>query len=218
MIVLAAIALTVIAVPFTGGSLRALAHLRLRHVWIVWICLFAQVLSGLVASRLQSADAAAWLHLATFLPAGVFIWANRHLPGAIVMATGGALNLLAIAGNGGVMPARPAAWSAAGLPDVSNEVFANSMPTPDARLWFLGDVFFIPAGWPLANVFSVGDVLLVIGSGYLVHMSCRRIDTAEQPTQSVGAGTSPWPPPATPRLDGPTAAGQAGDQLVSSKR
>ncbi len=109
---------------------------------------------------MQSADIATWLHLATFAPAGVFIWANRHLPGAIVMAAGGALNLTVIAANGGVMPARPAAWSAAGLPDVTDEVYANSLPTPDATLWVLGDVFYIPAGWPLANVFSIGDVLL----------------------------------------------------------
>jgi hypothetical protein len=216
MIVLAAIALTVAAVPLTGGSLGTLAHLRLRFVWLIWVCLIAQVASGVIAAEMESAEVAAWLHLATFAPAGVFIWANRRLPGAIVMAVGGGMNLLAITANGGVMPARPAAWSGAGLPDVSGEWYANSMPVSDATLWFLGDVFYIPAGWPLANVFSVGDVLLVVGAGYLTHRWCRRTDVIDQQRQPVIDDSSPWPPPTTPRLGGPIAATRADDQLVSS--
>ena len=35
----------------------------------------------------------------------------------------------------------------------------NSGVLAAPRLAFLGDVFAIPAGWPLANVFSIGDVL-----------------------------------------------------------
>ena len=31
------------------------------------------------------------------------------------------------------------------------------------RLWFLGDVFALPARLPLANVFSVGDLLIGLG-------------------------------------------------------
>ncbi len=209
MIILAAIALTVAAVPITGGRLRAFVHLRLRYVWLIWVCLVAQVVSGLVAAQMQSADIATWLHVATFAPAGVFIWANRHLPGAIVMAVGGALNLTVIAANGGVMPARPAAWSAAGLPHVTGEVYANSLPTPDATLWFLGDVFYIPAGWPLANVFSIGDVLLVVGAGYLTHRWCRRSDLTQQ--------GSPPPPPTTPRLSPPDVSEHMGEPFVSSR-
>lgn len=209
MIILAAIALTVAAVPITGGRLQALAHLRLRFVWLIWVSLAAQVVSGLVAAQMQSADVAAWLHLATFAPAGVFIWVNRRLPGAILMAVGGALNLTVIAANGGVMPARPAAWSAAGLPDVTDDVYANSLPTPDATLWFLGDVFFIPAGWPLANVFSIGDVLLVVGAGYLTHRWCHRSDLTPP--------DSPSPAGDDARLSLPAVPEQTGEQLGSSR-
>lgn len=218
MIVLAAVALMVAAVPVTGGSLRAFAHLRLRFVWLIWVCLLVQVLAGLVAAQMRSAEVAALLHVATFAPAGFFIWANRQLPGALVMAFGGALNLAAIAANGGVMPARPAAWSAAGLPDVSDEVYANSMPLPDATLWFLGDVFFIPDGWPLANVFSIGDVLLVVGAGYLAHRWCRRGDLTGTRANAIANQSSPWPPPTTPRRRGPAAPAHAAEQLVSPMR
>jgi hypothetical protein len=43
---------------------------------------------------------------------------------------------------------------------------------PDPRLAFLGDVFAIPRGWPLANVFSVGDVLIAVGAVVAVHGIC----------------------------------------------
>jgi hypothetical protein len=43
---------------------------------------------------------------------------------------------------------------------------------PDPRLAFLGDVFAIPRGWPLANVFSVGDVLIAVGVVVAVHGIC----------------------------------------------
>jgi hypothetical protein len=43
-----------------------------------------------------------------------------------------------------------------------------------ARLPWLGDVFAIPKGWPLANVFSIGDVAMVIAIAYFAHAWCRR--------------------------------------------
>jgi len=78
-------------------------------------------------------------------------------------ALGAALNLLAITANGGVIPASPAALAMAGLP-VDEPGFQSSTAVDDPRLAFLGDVFAIPASWPLSNVFSVGDVL--IGSAW----------------------------------------------------
>jgi hypothetical protein len=54
------------------------------------------------------------------------------------------------------------------------------------RLWFLGDVFAIPAGWPLANVFSVGDVLILLGAA----VASFRV--------SGTRWSSPWTPPTAP--------------------
>ena len=102
-----------------------------------------------------------------------FLWSNRHLPGAYLVAAGAALNLAAIAANKGTMPATPWAWHTAGYP-VLVDHFENSNVVHGARLWWLGDVFAIPKGWPLANVFSVGDVVIVVAVAYLVHAWCRR--------------------------------------------
>jgi MFS family permease len=52
------------------------------------------------------------------------------------------------------------------------EGFANSAPVAEPRLAFLGDIFAVPAGWPLSNVFSSGDVLIVLGALVLLHRVC----------------------------------------------
>jgi hypothetical protein len=69
------------------------------------------------------------------------------------------------------MPASPEAVAAAGLPP-DPPGFANSAVLPDPRLAFLGDVFAIPRSWPLANVFSVGDVLIAVGAAAAVQGIC----------------------------------------------
>ena len=61
-----------------------------------------------------------------------------------VVAVGGLLNFIAIAANGGVMPARAGALRAAGL-DANSGDFANSDVVHNAHVRFLGDVFAIPA-------------------------------------------------------------------------
>jgi hypothetical protein len=95
------------------------------------------------------------------------------------------LNMLAIGANNGVMPASPAAVLRAGLVESSGE-FANSAATTNPRLGFLGGVFAIPRGVPLANVFSVGDVLLVAGFAIVMHSACgsrlRRRQTTVAPS------------------------------------
>ena len=45
----------------------------------------------------------------------------------------------------------------------------------------------MPAGWPLANVFSIGDVLIVIGGTYLAHKWCARDADPETPPANADA-------------------------------
>jgi hypothetical protein len=88
-----------------------------------------------------------------------------------LVALGAALNLLAITANGGVMPASAEALAAAGLP-AAEPGFESSAALADPRLAFLGDVFAIPASWPLSNVFSVGDVCIGAGLTWGLHRIC----------------------------------------------
>jgi len=70
------------------------------------------------------------------------------------------------------MPASPTALTGAGL-GLDEPGFQNSTSLAEPRLAFLGDVFSLPASWPLSNVFSVGDVLIALGIVWGLHRICR---------------------------------------------
>lgn len=153
-----------------GGRLTRYADVRLRHGWIVVAALLAQIVILEVVADSHKVVLAA-VHLATYAAAGVWVWLNRQVPGLWVVALGAACNGVTIALNGGTLPASRHAVESAGL-SLSSEDFLNSGVMDDARLPWLGDVFWIPQGWPLANVFSVGDVLIVLGIAWGAHRIC----------------------------------------------
>lgn len=192
MILVACMAVVTASVPAAGGRLGALAEVRLRHVWILVLALGLQVLIFTVAPDLAPERTMSAIHLGTYGLAGVFLLVNPQLPGLRLMALGGAANLAAIAANGGVMPAREGALRLAGRPVVA-EAFVNSGVVEAARLPWLGDVFAVPAGWPFANVFSVGDVLLVVGGFVALHTAC---GSRLVPAGRRGAAQVPTSPPA----------------------
>jgi hypothetical protein len=162
MLLLVAIVVAVALVPLVGGDLRALAALRFRLPSLLAAALVLQVLVITVfpgpatALRLTA-------YLSSYALALAFLVLNRRVPGLWLVAVGALLNLLAIGANSGVMPATRGALATAGVGSTS-DVFANAAYVAHARLWFLGDVFAIPASWPLANVFSAGDVLIGLGA------------------------------------------------------
>lgn len=167
-----ALALLVLAsVPLAGGQLRRLGDLSFRGVWLPPLALALQVL---VINIIPTAPHAfvVTVHLATYALAAVFVWRNRAVHGLVLLVCGGAMNGVTIAANGGTLPASADALRRAGLePDPSQ--FTNSGVLEDPRLAFLGDNYAVPAGWPLANVFSLGDVVIVVALVYAVHRACR---------------------------------------------
>jgi hypothetical protein len=86
------------------------------------------------------------------------------------IALGFGLNFLVIARNGGYMPASAEARAFAGLtPLAPGQIDNNSIGMgADTHLPFLSDIFAIPSLLPFANVFSIGDVLIALGAGYLI--------------------------------------------------
>lgn len=172
MLFLAVVGLALLTVRLAGGRFSVLSELPLRAWGLVVAALAVQVLTLSVLVGLPHGVAAA-LHLLSYALAGGFLWANRGLRGLPLAAAGGALNGLAIAVNGGVMPASASALRTAGLSDAPTgpgEHFVNSATVGQPRLALLGDVFAVPeAVGPLANVFSVGDVVLALGAVLVVH-------------------------------------------------
>jgi hypothetical protein len=160
----------VLSVWARGRSLRGLGALRVQATWAAFGALAAQVLVLGVFD-----GGAAWWHAAahvgTYGLAAWFVWANRAIPGVALLALGGALNLVAIGANGGVMPTSGWAMDAAGL-EPAGSAFANSAPVAGAHVPWLGDVLPLPLPLGLANVLSVGDLVLVAGALVLLHRTC----------------------------------------------
>ena len=154
-----AVCLLAVASPLVVGRWPAGLLLR-RWRWplLVWAALLLQIV--VIDAPLPEALASV-LHIVTYIAALAFAWLNRAVPGVLVVGAGALLNGMTIALNGGVLPASAAAVEAAGL-DRDHE-FANSAVLADPVLPWLGDVFAWPAPMPLANTFSVGDVLIVAG-------------------------------------------------------
>lgn len=168
MIVVAGLVLAVVSVPLAGGHLTRAADLRFQAPWVVGLALLIQVLIlGVVPG---GGPARPILHVGTYVLAGAFLFLNRKIRGLWLLMLGASLNAFVIGINGGVMPANPTAVRTAGIHPPTTQ-FTNSAPRSGAHLAFLGDVFAVPKSLPLHNVFSVGDVMIVLGAGAILHVA-----------------------------------------------
>ena len=159
------------SVPLTGGSLRRLLDLPLVAGWLLPVALLLQVFVINIYPQAPRPIPAA-VHLLSYGMAAVFIGLNRRIAGMPLIALGGAMNGIAIAVNGGTLPASAAALARAGW-DPSGDAFANSAALPHPHLSWLGDNYAVPAWFPFANVFSLGDLVILLGAAVLVHRASR---------------------------------------------
>lgn len=171
MILVAGALLAVVSVPLCGGRLLRLREVRFRGLPLLMVALAIQLALLQALHAVVPRGIAAGAHVLSYALALSFVWCNRRIPGLWLIALGGAANLTAIFANGGVMPASPAAAALAGMDDAAT--FENSVVMSDANVAWLGDVFAWPRPLPLANVFSVGDVVLLLGAALLLHTVCR---------------------------------------------
>jgi hypothetical protein len=175
------------AVPLRGGRLGALLEVRVRHVWLVACAFAVQILIVNVLPGVGSEGLHSVVHVATYVAIAVAVTANLRLPGFALIAVGGACNALVIAANGGVMPSSASALRFAGM-ELDPAGFTNSSHIAHPHLGFLGDVMAVPSWVPAANVFSIGDLLLVAGAWVLVHRVCVRRELAVRFFEQVAAG------------------------------
>jgi hypothetical protein len=156
----------------TGGSLSGLAEIRLRHSWLIIGALLVQILITEIVTD-GPRPVLIGLHLATYAVAGVAIWANRSIPGLLVLAVGAAMNAVTIAFNDGTLPASPHALAAAGL--VQKSGFENSGVLAHPVLPWLGDIMATPSWLPFRNVISVGDIVILVGATVMIHAITRTV-------------------------------------------
>lgn len=161
MFILYALLVGLIAGRLLGGRVERLAGLELR--WkglaltglLVQLALFSRTISASVGA------AGPWIYVGSTGAVLLFVLANLRLPGFWLIAIGSLANLLAIVVNGGYMPTSAAALTVAGLEPAVG--YSNSVVLSDPALAPLTDVLAMPSWMPLANVFSVGDLLIGVG-------------------------------------------------------
>lgn len=173
-----------------GGRLSALGEVRIRW-WgvalgglVFQLLLFGPPLADIVGS------AGPALYVGSSAAVLVALLANLRQPGFAVIALGAGLNLAVIVANGGLMPSSPEAWALlSGVSALPVDHFSNSVIAgPETRLGFLGDIFVLPRPIPLANVFSIGDVVIGVGGAAFVVRTMRRAArTSETAAPASGA-------------------------------
>ena len=148
------------------------------------------------------------LHLGTYVLLFWFALANFRNLILLPLFLGMALNAIAILSNGGRMPVNQEAWESTGLEGAAH----SNVAVGADRLAFLGDIFALPRELPLANVFSIGDLLLGIGTVMLIVT----VSTAEssRPALSPSRLLEPLRTPSFRRLASGKLLSQLGDWLT----
>ena len=182
MVLLIAIIASVLIGFFSGGSLSGVRRIgRVRYLPLLVAALLVQIaiFSPILGTRPLIHDIGPYIHIATILATLFVMTRNFHIPGVSVIAVGAVLNALVIIANGGYMPSPEEALRDSGqykhvyvTPEqkanddytLTNSVIAND----DTNLLFLGDVIPLPESMPLANVISIGDIIIALGAAIAI--------------------------------------------------
>jgi hypothetical protein len=159
MFLLPSILLGVLFALLLGGRLSRVLDVEFRGRWLVPGALAIQVaLFSPLAERVPP-EFRSPIHLGSYALLFLFGALNIRIVALLPLLLGMAMNAVAIYANDGRMPVSRDAWDAAGLqPSAYTNVRLGA-----EHLGFLGDVFALPERFPLANVFSAGDLLIGFG-------------------------------------------------------
>jgi hypothetical protein len=160
-----------------GGRPAGLAALRIQYGWVMIAGLLVQVVLFSPAAAERVGDIGPPIYVASTSVVALAILANVRITGMAVVGLGAMSNLAAIVANGGYMPADPGAMAALGMSEPTT--YSNSAVVADPALWPLTDIFALPVWLPWSNVFSIGDVVIVLGVVIvIVAAMLRRVEAA----------------------------------------
>lgn len=165
MFVIVVIAASILIALARGGRVTNLSRLSLRYFGLLFVPLLLQIVafSPLGDVPLFEAPLAQYLYVTSLGLGVIVLWLNRHLPGVGWIALGLLLNFIVISLNGGFMPMSAQARAFAGIKPLTGRA-NNVVPMTDSTvLPWLADILPLPPFVPLAHVFSIGDVLILIG-------------------------------------------------------
>lgn len=162
------IILSIIVGFIRKGNLYGLAELSLKGALIFPAILLIQVFIYIFQERSALVmTVSVYVIMVVYVVGLYFLWLNRNLHGFMLIFVGVFLNFLVMAVNGGRMPV---SLEAAEILDpmyvevLVNGVYAkHTALTESTRLAFLGDVIPINIPFRMAQVVSIGDVIMNIG-------------------------------------------------------
>lgn len=168
--------LALLVAMLRGGKVKNLEQAEIRGIPLIIVAFILRFIpynfgEWLTNHRLLSAGPVLVLTAYSLLMVAMALnW--RQAPFRLI-AVGILLNLLVIAGNGGVMPVAETALHQAGLTpwvealrqgnDASHVLLSGTTRFP-----WLADIFWLPPPYPRRQVFSAGDVLVAVGAFWLV--------------------------------------------------
>ncbi|HEX5588910.1 MAG TPA: DUF5317 family protein [Candidatus Limnocylindrales bacterium] len=162
------------------GRLDGLLHLHFRWAALAVGGLLVQVVLFTPLGSAVAGDLVPPIYIASTLAVFVAVVRNLRMPGMAIVAAGALCNLVAIGANGGLMPASAGALAVAGFDGPGEHT--NSVVLDAPAFEPLTDIFAIPAWLPMANVFSVGDVLIGVGVVVAIVAAMRRGPVPERVT------------------------------------
>lgn len=191
MIILVAIPIGILVGFLARGNLGNLSGFRFRWAWVAVTGLLIQVALFTATGDAIAGSAGPAIYVVSTLAVFIAVLRNIRLPGIVIVALGSISNLAAIIANGGFMPSDPGALAVAGFTDAGSHT--NSVVLEHPALQPLTDIFAVPAGIPMANVYSIGDVLIGLGIVIMIASLMRRpAATPAAPTKAAepGVGTA----------------------------
>ena len=173
MILLLALAVSLLVAFLRGGSLRNLADFHLDWGWLAGLALALQI----GAVYWATGDRYLYLQRGALVVSSLLllpvVWRNRRSPGLALIGLGLVLNLVVMVANGGFMPITPEAVARIehqhlivqqnGLERMSGSK-GIVLPKEETALWVLSDILIIPPPFPVASAFSLGDALVAVGA------------------------------------------------------
>lgn len=154
---------------------RSLKLKKLSWEWLVFVAVIPQILVFQFAaiSRLVPESLVPFIHIISMLGLLVFVARNFLVPGFWALGFGLLSNFLVIFMNGGWMPISPqtlfrlvpsnpeSIWEIGSRLGYSKDYI---MAVEDTKLVWFSDVLTLPQWFPYKFAFSVGDILISIGT------------------------------------------------------
>lgn len=160
-----------------GGKISRLGQLDLRGFWLVPLALAIQ--GGVYWAAVREVGVGpGWLSpvldTGSYFLLLIFTLRNSSLPGMRWLTLGILLNTFVIALNEGVMPVDPSFLSEGSRNALLGGQGTHGLMTSTTRMNLLADRFYLEILGMNKQVFSVGDVLIDIGSMLLIFKTMTR--------------------------------------------